>query len=433
MSDSGWIKPDTIKLIVAGGRFIVSTLNFGLTVVFTLWLVWNAFNMEKIEGMQTFFSDSVVQVETIYGAPIFPANMNYRPTNDMTTVLPTKVPFMFEVFTTPSMVHLNAVHCNFLLFSALCISSAFSLTAMQFPWKNQLFWCKGRLLIVHGWNFLMLILTVVVFTATTKWSTIPISNLFYSLISQSLGWVFQYWYMVDCTSALIATQAAVTDTGAKTMYKLTTTEMRGLIYTEYSVVMPLLLVSTMLPGANGIDTWRVQTVFFGSGVLFTLMGLHLRYRKSLCCADGDQTELKSDVSGLDGLGYITYAIILAFVMTLNALGGNTFYDTHYETTAITQCRWGRRIILFVTAMLILEAVIKSIIMRVKQFPSSDNKVATMYNGMGAKVKEYRTMIEDTTGMMPSFIGNVVITIVGSFLVKVIIFAGIVNVNNLTKV
>lgn len=421
MSDS-----TTSERIVAGGRFTLSTLNFGITLVFSIWLVFNAFNMEKITGMQTFFSDSVVQVDIMDTSPI---TSNYLPTNDLTTVLPHKVPTMFEEFTAPSMVHLNAVHCNFLLFSALCISSAFALTALQFPWRNQLVWCKGRLVIVHTWNFLMLILTVVVFTGTTKWSRIPTSNLFYSLGSQILGWVFQYWYMVDCTRAVIAAEEKDKVTGEETIYHITTTEMRGLIYAEFSVVMPLLLVSTLMPGAQGIDTWRVQTVFFGSGVLFTLFGLHQRYRKSLCCIDGIDTEIKSEVSGLDGLGYITYAIILAFLLTLNALGGDTFWDIPYGTSAITQCLWGRRIILIVTGLLVIETLVKTIMDRIKNIPSN----ADLVKEYRVKVKEYRDSIEGKTGLLPSFIGNLLITIVGSFLVKIIIFAGLVNVNNLTKV
>ena len=49
-----WLAPGVVKPVVAGGRFVLSGLNLGMTVVFSLWLLINAFTMDKITGVQTF-------------------------------------------------------------------------------------------------------------------------------------------------------------------------------------------------------------------------------------------------------------------------------------------------------------------------------------------------------------------------------------------
>ena len=290
----GWLEPRVAKVLVAGGRFILSGLNFAMTGVCTLWLAMNAFTMNTITGVQTFHADRVLQS---VADPSTTAGFGlvYLPTVNLTTVLPGKVPTMYEVYGVKWMYRLDTIHCNFILFGALWVSSAFSLAAIQLPWDHQLQWGKVRLFVVHTWNFVGLSFTVVIFTATTNWSSVPISNLFYSLIFQRMGWVYQYFYMVQCTRQ----RAAENETDNQ---KDDNTEMRRLIYTEFSVVMPLLLISTMMPGATGIDAWGVQTVFSGSWPLYTLLGLHLGYRKSLSGENAGQPDFEDAVSGIDGLG-----------------------------------------------------------------------------------------------------------------------------------
>jgi hypothetical protein len=269
-------------------------------------------------------------------------------------------------------------------------------------------------------------LTVVIFTATTKWSSIPVSNLFYSLIFQIMGWIYQYFYMVSCTRQLVAQREPMRVTPPDP----DTTEMRRLIYTEFSVVMPLILVATMMPAANGVDAWRVQTVLFGSWVFFTLMGLHLFYRKSLDCADVQEHGFGAQVCGVDGLAYLTYAIVLSFIMTLNAMGGNTWHNPEYATYAVIASRQSARIIVLTACLLLLETLIKSIITRVKH----SRLTSETYNQVGERVQDYRDSIkENSGGLLPSFIANVVVIAVGAFLVKIVAFAGLVNVNALSIV
>jgi len=428
MSGNVWISKDTVKLIVRGGRFILTVSNFAMSTVFSVCIVLNAFTMDNITGRQTFYADRVLQSEAD------PSTMQgfgsvYLPTVDTTSVLPDKVPTMYEVYGVTSILQLDAIHCNFLLFVALWISSAFSLAAIQFPWKHPLIWDKVRLLVVHTWNLIGLVLTVVIFTATTKWSRIPMSNLFYSLSSQCIGWVYLYFYMVHCTRQITAQREQTPHNANNIPQKVDTTEMRKLIYTEFSVVMPLILVATMMPAANGVDAWRVQTVFFGSWAFFTLLGLHLRYRKSIDCADIMQHDFFDEVSGIDGLGYLTYAIVLVFLMTLHALGGNTFYDTHYATPAVTASRWGARIVVIVAVLLLFETLVKSIILRIKH----SSLISEKYKQAGERVQKYRGKIEEQTGLLPSFIANVLIVATGSFLLKIVVFAGLVNVNALSMV
>ena len=432
MSGKPLFGPDVTNSIVTGGRFILTCSNFAMTAVFSLWLAYNAFTMDTITGRQTFYADRVLQSEEPTSTmPGF--GVKYLPTVDATSELTDKVPTMYEIYGVTSVLQLDGIHCNFILFSALWASSAFSLVAIQLPWQRQLSWGKARLFVVHTWNFIGLVITVVIFTATTKWSDIPMSNLFYSLVFQCLGWVYQYFYMVQCTRqrAALAAQKLVAKgalLGAEPA-EINTTEMRKLIYTEFSVVMPLILVSTMMPAANGVDAWRVQTVFFGSWTLFTLLGLHLRYRKSLESEEGKQHGFGGHICGLDGLGYLTYAIVLVFLMTLNALGGNTFYDTHYATRAVTDSRWGARLIVIVAGVLLFETLVKSILIRIKHF----NLTSTNYKQAGDRLKKGLEDFEENTGLLPAFVGNVLVIAIGSFLVKVFTFAGLVNVNALSLV
>jgi hypothetical protein len=54
--------------------------------------------------------------------------------------------------------------------------------------------------------------------------------------------------------------------------------------------------------------------------------------------------------------------------------------------------------------------------------------------VGEHVKAYRDSIKEKSGgLLPSFIANVVLVAVGAFLVKIVAFAGLVNVNALSIV
>ena len=212
-----------------------------------------------------------------------------------------------------------------------------------------------------------------------------------------MGWVYQYFYMVQCTRQ----RAAENETDNQKDY---TTEMRRLIYTEFSVMMPLLLVSTMMPSATGIDAWRVQTVFFGSWTLYTLLGLHLRYRKSLSGENAGQPDFEDAVPGIDGLGCLTHAIVLVSLLTLNALGENTFNDAPYATAAFTQSRWGKRLIILVAAVFLFETLVKSITIRMKR----GSYTTENFERAESKVKEIREAVLDKTGLLPSFSGNLTV-------------------------
>ncbi|KAJ1482385.1 hypothetical protein T484DRAFT_1747599 [Baffinella frigidus] len=383
------VSGDTIKKVVDGARFTLTGLNFGMTVAFAVTLAIHAFTMPGIIGVEVFHADRVLQS---YGTTPPPATIDAFVKNafgvesevlytmNSVTTMADKVPNMYELSGSSTMLRVDAVHCNFMLFTALWSASSFALAVTQVPWSSWNHWSSARVVVVHAWNLTGLILTLVMFSATTKWSGVPGSNLFYSLVNQLMAWLYQYYYMVECT------QSWTVNGGLKLKFNTEigddmSTHMRQLIYMEFSVVMPLILVATMMPGAIGIDQWRVQTAFFAAWAVFALLGLHLRFRKSLSKTDNHQ--VITDVSaagvveekvlsigkshgrpGLDALGYLTYAIILAYLLLIHALGVNTFYDAPYATPSVTQSRWGARLIVMVTGIIVLETLFKSIAMRV---------------------------------------------------------------------
>jgi hypothetical protein len=444
---------ESMKMGIDAGRFIFTVSNFVMSVVFSIILLSNAFTMKGITTQQVFHADRVLQS---YGSTP-PAQIDtfikqaygidteiYGIVNQVTLLKPF-LPTMYEVSGTNSILRLEAVHCNFMLFSAMWIASAFSLCVTQLPTFEPLYWGHFRVVLVHAWNLLGLIFTIVIFSATTKWAGIPTSNLFYALVGQVMAWIYQYFHMVECTqiwinnndTAHMHVQYKSANAASKIAQKGSihfSTELRKMIYMEFSVVCPMLLVAAIMPGGVGIDEWRIQTMLFSSWTLFALLGLHLRFRKSLSSNDilnkdekkatggTDDEEIpiidSLDKQGLDALGYLTYAIFLVFMMLINATGSILFYDPPYATSRITQTRWGGRVIIIVSAVLVFETLLTTLRVRFKpdwKFP------ATPFDG-GAGPKY----------MFPAFIGNMLLIGFGSFLVKILLFTGLSDVNGLSS-
>ena len=440
-----------VKTKVDIGRFVFTLLNFGATVVFTFVLLGHAFQMDSITGNQIFLADRELQSFTItapaeidsfikraYGTETEIVEMV-----DEITVLPTLLPKMYEISGSNSIMRLESVHCNFMLFSALWIASAFSLAMVQYPGDEPLEWTTLRVLIVHVWNLIGLIFTIVLFSATTKWGSIPTSNLFYALVGQVMAWMYQYFHMVECTQVHVDTMQlkyrsindkVQEDTGEQRAINIGvstkfSSELRKVIYMEFSVVAPMLLVAGMMPGASGIDEWRVQTVLFSAWTLFALLGLHLRYRKTLQCIglkdadvpdDGlvtDDTNI--DVKGLDALGYLTYAILMVYIMLINAMGSNSFENPPYATERIRQCRWGVRVLIALSGCLVLETLIRTI--KVRFWPAERDADGTL--GKNKSISVY--------WMVPPFIANMLILGFGSLMVNILMFAGLSDMNALS--
>ena len=433
---------------VDGIRFAITTLNFIMTVVFAIIMLSNAFNHDNIEGKQVFHADRILQT---FGMDKFPASIlstfikqSYGADTDIlavidnTTKLQNMQPTLWEVSGSDSILRLEAVHCNFLFFSALWIASAFALAMVQLPWVDQLYWSHARVVLVHVWNFIGLIATTVIFTATTKWASIPTSNLFYALIGQVMGWMYQYFHMVECTQLITGnlqirykslhdkSEGDNFDHFRTTQFA---TEMRKIIYMEFSVVVPMLLVTGLMPGAIGIDEWRIQTILFASWTLFALLGLHLRFRKSLekshlyKSGENEDTVNEPDSSqisigiqhGLDALGYLTYAILVVFVMLCNALWPVIFYSSPWASDRVNDCRYSIRILFVVCGLFVIETLWKTLQMRV--FPTW--------------VKPLQEQIKST--YISTFVINMLYVILGSFVVKVLLFVGMVDVNQLSNV
>jgi hypothetical protein len=427
------------------GRFLATSLNFLMSVVFSIMLLVNAFTMENITQRQTFHADRVVQIHdgmTMHSMEIllkdmFGTNSRIHDVVDQTTILSDMLPEMYEVSGGNSIMRIESVHSNFLLFSAMWISSAFALSLTQIPQYSPLFFDTWRVAIVHMWNFIGLIFTIVIFSATTKWRDIPVSNLFYALVGQAMAWMYQYFHMVECTQQVNGIlRISHSKTAETPVSQLSSTafamELRKMVYMELSVVAPMFLVASIIPGVVGIDEWRIQSILFSSWTLFALLGLHLRFRNSLLIdgqtstpttaavkSIGVDTSAKplssvaaEDSRGLDALGYLTYAIIIVYAMLINAIGSACFFDAPYDTPRITQARWGARVLVIVCATLVTETVYITAHMRF--FP------------------EFLVPFLQGWAVIPAYLSNVTIIVFGSFLVKILIFSGLSDVNGLSS-
>jgi hypothetical protein len=439
----------TPKVTVDVLRFSFTISNFIMTAIFAIVLLIQAFNMDSITQNQIFHADRILQTSGLHNLPpatlstfiktAYGAETEILGVVDETTELASMLPTMYEIAGGNSILRLEAVHCNFMLFSALWIASAFALTMLQFPFFEPLYWSHVRVVIVHVWNLCGLIATCVIFTATTRWASIPTSNLFYALVGQVMGWMYQYFHMVECTQIvngnLKLEYKTVHGLESEEMLKSTqfSTELRKIIYMEFSVVAPMLFVAGIMPGSVGIDEWRIQTVLFSSWALFALLGLHLRFRKSLESAHlSDSTEMdkpdehyrhnlgkhrKSKIGmdhGLDALGYLTYAIIVVYVMLTNAVEPYIFYSSPWATQNVAECRAGIQVLFCVCGLFVLETMAKTVQMRFKP----------------GIVKAKFDSIPEL--FVSAFAGNMFFLVAGSFVVKIFLFLGISDVNALSR-
>jgi len=454
-------------------RFTFVSLNFILSVVFAMILVAKAFIVDDIEGLQVFHTDRVLQSSGLQPPEVIDNFVKHACgiQSEIFGVASRVVdkaeylPRMFEVAGSNSMLRLEAVHSSFMLFSALWISSAFSLAMAQFPNMYALYWSEARVVVVHVWNLVGIVLTLVIFTGTTRWKQIPLSNLFYSLIGQAMAWVYQYFHMVECTQSLasndlsmryVTTLSNKDERGNVRKFSYYSTELRKLMFMEFSVVAPMFLVAGIMPGMIGIDEWRIQTVLFSSWSLFALLGLHLRFRKALkrnmsnvlkISANGDSATDDDSTHGYDALGYLTYAIVIVFIMLLNAMGRTSFYGASYGTPSISSARWGSRTLVIVSAVLVLEAVVLAVVVRCLPHLAQREKIeelATLRNRINKDAnnaeKPTPTLDDNQRGQLLedidphlrwSFIFNIVIIGFGSVMVKVLVFAGLSDTHALS--
>jgi hypothetical protein len=439
---SRFSEEENVKNAVDVLRFVLTLINFGTTMVLACVLLGHAFQMDSITGNQIFIANRVLQsftdtppveidafIKKVYGTDTEVVQMI-----EEITVLPLLLPKMYEISGSNSILRLESVHCNFMLFSSLWIASAFSLAIIHIPGTEPMQWNTFRVMLVHAWNLLGLIFTIVLFSATTKWGSIPTSNLFYALIGQVMAWLYQYFHMVECTQVHVAAlklkyvstqhklvtseKTRLIDIGLQSQYA---SELRKIVYMDFSVVVPMLLVAGMMPGSSGIDEWRVQTVLFSSWTLFALLGLHLRYRKTLqnINTNGDPltTDANIDVRGLDALGYLMYAILMVYIMLINAIGSDVFSDPPYTTDRIRQCRWGVRVLVVVAGFLVAETLVHTL--KIRFWANWKEGEATN----PVKVSNYL--------MLPPFVANWLVIAFGSFTANILMFSGLSDVNALS--
>lgn len=435
---------DTVDRLRQYGTVTLTFLNFALTAFFAAVLGLNAFNLDSVDAnaKQVFYTDSLVQTPAD-AADL--ATATYHPVVRNIGSFPELVPKLYETASTYHVLRMEAVHPNFMLFVALWIASAFALCAVQIP-KNLTYWPVFRVAVVHFWNLVGVILTVVVFTATTQWKTIPLSNLFFGLLAQGVAWLYQYFYMVECTQAYakmlptlvenengalvnmeqkhgLQMQYNTHDDGPDPLKKVEYVyHMRKIMFMEFSIVVPFYLVCAMLPGNNGLDSWRVQAVLYGSYTFYALLALHMRYEDAIETHD----EGKTDKGAKDALGYLTWAIVVCFFMIVNAFGTAVFYQPGYYTTRIAQAKVGAGFIVVIGAYLVGETLLRTVILSgaasardiAKRFASSANP--TGFGLDEASLQQYMMLFT-----------TFVVWGLGSILPKILLFAGVSDVNSLS--
>ena len=115
--------------------------------------------------------------------------------------------------------------------------------------------------------------------------------------------------------------------------------------------------------------------------------------------------------GFDAIGYLTYAIVVMYVMLFNALSPVIFIDAPFATEQISLCRAGARALFVITGVFVLETMMKSFGMRFR-----DN---------------LQGFIPELNMNILGFVFNLCYIICGSILVKILLFSGISNVNGLS--
>ena len=171
--------------------------------------------------------------------------------------------------------HLTTVHSQFLVLVALWISAAFGVCSARWE-SGTMMWQVpiARLVLVHIWNLIGLILVVKLFGYPAGWGEIPLSNFFVAVAAIMVSWAYQYSYMVEIDSKN-------TKENEKQNVVVVMDEhfsfFKRIMYLEIAVVGPLLMVATILPASEGIEQWRLQTVLFSIYIFFSLTGLIERW------------------------------------------------------------------------------------------------------------------------------------------------------------
>jgi hypothetical protein len=236
-----------------------------------------------------------------------------------------------------STLSLTSVHSQFLVFVALWISAAFGVCSARYE-KGTMAWQVpiARLVLVHIWNMIGLVLVVKLFGYPASWGEIPLSNFFIAVAAILVSWAYQYSYMIEIDSK------NTKENGKEGIVVPVIDEhfsfFKRIMYLEVAVVAPLFMVATILPASDGIEQWRLQTVLFAIYVFFSITGLIERWIRLTEDSNSDvayQTDGKSgeNITHMrNAQTYLVYAAVMCCAAIWNAMMRETITDVPFYTT-----------------------------------------------------------------------------------------------------
>jgi hypothetical protein len=443
-SDSNLDAHKNEKEWVRTGVTIFNVLNFATTVVFALILLVQGLgeHLYKTDVVQTHRTCILAQTNNtdITGTPSttpdFFTNVLMGATGTPVEVLYEAsqaehfdhFPRIWQYFQSNAQFTLTVIHSQFLVFVALWIGSAYSLCTTRFytfgKQNDMEFW---RIYLVSVWNMVGLIVIVIMFLSPRSWGDIPLSNFFCGMGFLLISWIYQFCYMLELD------KNNTEDNGDK--FKNEFTWMRRVLYLEFATTVPLFLVAAVAPGAEGIEQWRIQTTLFCSYTFFSILGLlerwkHLGHETAYQTVVVDAAKLPQGVIGpipqqmvslksnKSAAWYLVYAAAMSFFAVVNAIARELWFThfTYYLTTTIL----ARVAAIYVLAMMGL--IVFSFIMAY----AFDTVMGTIGTYMDEK-KEY---FKET--WVSPFLHVEALVVLGSFVVKVLFFAALVNASLLSK-
>jgi hypothetical protein len=402
-------------------RTLLVLFNFGLTVVFSFILFFLDLRTSA-ERDQT----GVARTSITYHGANPPAGYPLKKEfTDATLIGVNEIPALQQVWADEDQIlQLSSVHAQFLFMIVLFVSSAFNLSLLHL---NILKFQFLRVAVVHVWNLLLFVLTILAYSRNVfQWGHIPTSNLVYGLIAQAMAWTYQYFFMVECTQEYILKEnrygdlklQTVQPAGATDASEIYTNEnyphaVRKNILMEYSIIAPILLVITFLPGTQGMDEWQVQTILFAGWTLFALMNLYYRYFYMIHSGGKDGHEFtgtEKQVAG-DALGYLAYAILVLAAQLVNAMWNKIFLNHYYPylnkawfADSFAVCQW---IIAGIVTLLFLDVLYKA--MNYFLQDSSGNTIADNFKSGQDYLNQVAKRFGDDNG---TFVLNFIILIAG---------------------
>ena len=340
----------------------------------------------------------------------FPLKKDFH---DASLVGVNEIPALRQVWADEDQIlQLSSVHAPFLFMIVLFVSSAFNLSLLHLTILKFQFL---RVAVVHVWNLLLFVLTIFAYTRNVfQWGHIPTSNLIYGLVAQAMAWTYQYFFMVECTQDYILNKNHYDDLKLQNVQPAGNIDMKDVnenedyphvvrknILMEYSIIAPILLVITFLPGTQGMDEWQVQTILFAGWTLFALMNLYYRYFYMIH-SGGDKghefTGTEKEVAG-DALGYLAYAIFILAAQLVNAMWNRIFLNYYYPylnkawfADSFAVCQW---IIAGIVTLLFLDVLYKAMNYFLQQ--GEDDTIGKAFNRGQTELKKYAKYFGDQNG------------------------------------